>query len=492
LFVSKNGVKQAMPLELQQKHQSNSFTPISEKHLSAFRSMLGVTHVLTENEQLIDYGHDWTEDLLFMPEVVLKPNSTQEVSQVMAYCHAQLIAVTPCGGRTGLSGGMLPVYGGVMLSLERMNRIIDIDTKSLQITVEPGVITQTIHEAVEAHGLMYPPDPSSKGSCMIGGNVAENAGGARAVKYGITREYVLALEVVLANGDVIHTGAKVLKNSTGYNLTHLIVGSEGTLGVVTQIVLKLVPKPALEYTLLVPFAKAVDACKAVSAVFQHGIVPSAIEFIEKDALDFGQQYLGMNTYDTTGIEAHLLINLDGNHEQVLVEQSEALAELFEHMGGGEMLFASSQAEKEALWKLRRCLGEAVKGTTIYKEEDTVVPRAELANLLSYIKQLGREHNFYSVCYGHAGDGNLHINIIKQNMSETEWKEMLPKAIEKLFQYVVQLGGTLSGEHGIGYVQQRYMPIAFSSVELELMRNIKGVFDPKGILNPGKILNPSLT
>lgn len=459
---------------------------IDNEAFARFCAIVGEENCYIDAETRLLYGSDWTEDFSFPPAAVVKPANTKEIAELLAYCNAREIPVTPVGGRTGLSGGMLPVYGGVALSLERMNKILELDERNLQIVVQPGVITEEIHTATEAVGLFYPPDPSSKGSCFIGGNVAENAGGARAVKYGVTRDHVLALEVVLADGEIIRTGARTLKNSTGYNLTQLMIGSEGTLGVVTEITLKLQPKPPFSALLLAPFADAGDACEAVSAIFRAKISPSALEFIEREAIDFGQKFLKINRFDLTGVEAHLLIEIDGSEKEDIFRECEKVTEVLQKYNVGEILFADDAQNMDELWRLRRCLGQAVKGTTIYKEEDTVVPRAELAKLLRFIKDLGREYGFYSVCYGHAGDGNLHVNIIKQNLTDKAWKNLLPQAIRKLFTYVKTLGGTISGEHGVGFVQKNYLDIVFSPVEINLMKAIKKVFDPKGILNPGKI------
>ncbi len=463
------------------------FTPVSPEHLAGLEQCVGTAHVLADADTRATYSHDWTEDLRFPPEVVVRPGSAAEVAAVLRYCHERRIAVTPAGGRTGLSGGMLPVYGGVLLSLERMNRIVDLDTRNLQITVEPGVITQHLQEAAEAVGLYYPPDPSSRGSCLIGGNLAHNAGGLHAVKYGITNAYVLALEVALATGEIIHTGARVLKNSTGYNLTQLMVGSEGTLGVITQSTHKLIPLPQHRRLMLAPYASAEAAIETVSKFFQAGLTPSALEFVERDAIVFGQQYLGINRYSVEGVAAHLIVEFDGSDVGAIMADVERAVELMESTGAGDILFAESPDEQHELWRLRRCLGEAVKGTTIYKEEDTVVPRAELPKLLAFVKRLGAEFPFQSVCYGHAGDGNLHVNILKGDMPDHRWQHELPEAIRQIFDYTVSLGGTLSGEHGIGYVQRRYLAAKFTPLELELMRGIKRVFDPHGILNPGKLI-----
>ena len=462
------------------------YNKITTEDIAFFTSIVG-ERCTTKAELLAEYGHDQTEDLVFLPEVLVRPETTEEVAKIVAYCHEHTIPVTPSGARTGLSGGALPIKGGVALSMERFNKIIEIDEKNHQVTVEPGVITQVLQDAVREVGLFYPPDPASKGSCFIGGNVSENSGGPKAVKYGVTKDYVLNLEVVLPTGDIIWTGANVLKNATGYNLTQLLVGSEGTLGIITKIVLRLIPHPTEDLLMLVPFYDAEKACEAVAAIFRAGITPSGLEFMERDALLLTMQYEKESVVQVKDNHAaHLLIEVDGFDLDALMVSCEEITKVLENFETDEILFAESQAQKDQLWKLRRKAGEAVKSHSIYKEEDTVVPRYELPKLLSAVKRIGNHYGFKSVCYGHAGDGNLHVNIIKGDLSDDFWDNELSKAISELFIEVLALGGTISGEHGIGLVQKQYMPLAFSEVQLNLMRSIKTVFDPKGILNPGKI------
>jgi len=464
---------------------------LSRELINKIIYLLGEAQVSVDAGVLEDYSHDYTEDLKFTPAVVVFPRNTSEVASIAAFCFENKIPLTPAGARTGLSGGMLPVKGGVVLSTSRLNQILEIDDRNLQVRVQPGVITQVLQETVEELGLYYPPDPSSKGSCFIGGNVAESAGGIRAVKYGLTRDFVLSLEAVLMDGSVIRTGARVLKNSTGYNLTQLLIGSEGTLAIITEIVLKLIPKPLFSLVLQVPFNSAEKACEAVSQVFRAGIIPSALEFMEREAVRFGCNFLGMKDALPDSVQAVLLIELDGNYLENLYSDAEKVSEVVEKLDAGEILLANSQEEQNQLFRVRRCLGEAVKGTTIYKEEDAVVPRAELPTLLNKVKEVGKRYGFSSVCYGHAGDGNLHINIIKTpDLSQDHWEIEIPKAIREIFETTVALGGTLSGEHGIGWVQKNYMDIAFSNKELSLMRKIKQVFDPEELLNPGKIFPDS--
>ncbi len=446
----------------------------------------GEKYVFTTEDILADYGHDETEDLQFNPSVVVKPITPEEISAIMYVANRERIPVTPRGAGTGLSGGALPVFGGILLSTERMNKILEIDERNLQATVEPGVINQVFRDAVEAKSLFYPPDPASRGTCFLGGNLAENSGGPKAVKYGVTKDYILNCEVVLPTGEIIWTGANVLKNATGYNLTQLMVGSEGTLGIVTKIVVRLIPLPTQNLLMLIPFRSAEKACEAVSAVFRAGFTPSAMEFLERDAIDYVLQYVDVKIPVKENHKAHLLVEVDGNDLDVLFKECEQITELMYQYECDEVLFADSAQQKADLWKMRRSAGEAVKSHSVYKEEDTVVPRAELPKLLKGVKEIGVKYGFRSVCYGHAGDGNLHVNIIKDGMTDDEWETKVPLGIREIFQLCVMLGGTISGEHGIGWVQKEYMDIPFNPTQLNLQKGIKKLFDPNNILNPGKM------
>lgn len=464
-----------------------AYGTISPGIIEKLRSIAGADHVFTDEERLERYGQDETEDLVFKPAVVVRPRSAAEISAVLRLANEEKIPVTPRGAGTGLSGGALPVYGGILLSMERFNSILRIDERNLQATVEPGVINEEFQDAVREKGLFYPPDPASKGSCFLGGNLAHSSGGPKAVKYGTTRDYVLNMEVVLPTGEITWTGANVLKYSTGYNLTHLMIGSEGTLGIITKIVFRLIPYPKNNLVMLVPFYSAEKACEAVSAVFREGITPSGMEFMERDAIDWVRSFVAdIHVPVEDSVQAHLLIEVDGNDMDLLYKDAEAISAVVQRFGCGEILFADSSDQKEMLWKMRRKVAEAVKSNSIYKEEDTVVPRAELPRLLSGVKAIGKKYGFRSVCYGHAGDGNLHVNIIKGDLSDETWQNELPKGIAEIFQLCVDLGGTISGEHGIGLVQQPYIGIAVDAKRVELMRGIKSLFDPNMILNPGKI------
>jgi len=462
---------------------------ISIENFEKFKSIVGSDYILADEESILHYGHDETEILQYYPELILKPASTNEIAAIMQLCNENKIHLTPRGAGTGLSGGALPHLGGVVLSTERLNKIIHIDERNLQVITEPGVITEVLQNAVKELGLFYPPDPSSKGSCFIGGNIAENSGGPRAVKYGVVKDYVLNLEVVLPSGEIIWTGANVLKNSTGYNLTQLIVGSEGTLGIVTKIVLKLIPYPKYDLLMLVPFSSLENASAAVSAIFRAGFVPSALELIEIDALMIVSEMVGSSAVPVNdSIAAHLIIEVDGNNQDVLMADMEAIAELLTQFDAGEILFADDAQQKNELWKLRRRAAEAVKLNGYTIEEDTVVPRAELPALIRGAKELGKQYGFKAVCYGHAGDGNLHIRINHPTIKNSHGSPEMTAILTSLFELVKSLGGTISGEHGIGLIQKPYIKTIFKEANLRLMREIKKSFDPNNILNAGKIFD----
>ena len=465
------------------------YNKINKKILINLEQIVGENFVFVDESTLLEYGADHTEDLIFPPDVLVKPSTKEQISQIMKLSQQNNIPVTPIGARTGLSGGCLSTYGGIGLSMERFNKIINIDEDNFQVIVQPGVITQILQDEVAEKGMYYAPDPASKGSCYLGGNIAENSGGPRALKYGVTKDFVLNLEVVLPSGEIIQTGANTLKNSTGYNLTQLMVGSEGTLGIVTQATLKLLTQPKLNKLILVPFKSAIDACSAVAAIFKAGITPSALEFMERFAVDWTIQFIEDAQLEMKdNVEALLLIEVDGNNEALLFEDIQQIVEVVEkHNCDQNILFAEDQTQKDQLWFIRRRIGESVKANSVYKEEDTVVPRFMLPKLLKGVKEIGERYGFESVCYGHAGDGNLHVNIIKGELTAQQWENELPLAIREIFELTVSLGGTISGEHGIGLVQKEYMDIPFNSVELDIMRSIKKVFDPNYLLNPGKIV-----
>jgi glycolate oxidase len=463
-----------------------AFNKINAESLAAITAIVGSDAVLSTPATIADYSHDETEDLVYYPEVVARPKDTQEVAALMRFCNQNLIPVTPRGAGTGLAGGALAINGGLMISMERFNQILDIDELNLQATVEPGVITEIFINAVAEKGLLYPVDPASKGSCFIGGNVANCSGGPRVVKYGTIREYVLNMEAVLPTGEVIWTGANTLKYASGYNLTQLLIGSEGTLAIVTKIVVKLIPKPTLDALMLASFNSNEDACAAVSAIFRAGVVPSALEFMERKGIEWVIEHDGLTFDLQDGAEAFLLVEADGTNQDVIFADCEKINEVLEAHNCRDVLFADTAAQKEEIWRIRRTMAVSVKSNSIYKEEDTVVPRAALPKLINGIKEIGSRYGFASVCYGHCGDGNLHVNIIKAGMSDEDWNNKLKAGITEIFELTVSLGGTISGEHGIGVVQKEFMPLKYTHMHFAIWKGIKAVFDPNGILNPGKI------
>jgi glycolate oxidase len=464
------------------------YRKITEEVLTAIKNIVGNDAVIADKADMAKYSHDETEDLRYYPEVVAKPKTTEEVSALLKLCNEHLIPVTPRGAGTGLSGGALPVMGGLLIAMERFNKILNIDEQNLQATVEPGVITEEFMNRVAEKGLLYPIDPASKGSCFIGGNISHGSGGPRVVKYGTIREYILNLELVLASGEVIWTGANTLKYSSGYNLTQLIIGSEGTLGIVTKIVVKLIPAPSADALMLASFTTNEAAAMAVSAIFRAGIIPSALEFMERKGIEWVIAKDGIVFDLKEGDLAFLLIEVDGTNQEMIFADCEKINQVLEEFGCTDVLFAESASQKEELWRIRSTMGISVKSNSIYKEEDTVVPRAELPRLIKGIKQIGNKYGFESVCYGHAGDGNLHVNIVKAQMSDEDWNTKLKDGIREIFELTVSLGGTLAGEHGIGLVQKEFMPIKYSPVHFELWRGIKRTFDKNNILNPGKIFD----
>jgi glycolate oxidase len=407
----------------------------------------------------------------------------------MQLANKHLIPVTPRGAGTGLTGGALPHLGGLVIAMERFNSILDIDERNLQVTTEPGVITEVLQNAVKEKGLFYPPDPASKGSCFIGGNISENSGGPKAVKYGVVKDYVLNLEIVLPTGEIIWTGSNVLKNATGYNLTQLIVGSEGTLGIVTKIVLRLIPHPKFDLLMLAPFDSLEKASEAVSAIFRAGITPSAMELMEIESIKLASKLCESTAITITdNLAAHLIIEVDGNDKDVLMKDMEAIADVLANFEVGELYFADDAQQKTELWKIRRKANEASVAAGYTIEEDTVVPRAELPKLIKGVKALAAENGFKVVSYGHAGDGNLHVRINHPLYKKSYENEVIQDILFKIFELVKSLGGTISGEHGIGLIQKSFMPVMFDPITMELMKGIKKVFDPNHILNAGKIFD----
>jgi len=462
------------------------YNRVTPRIVDDLRAIVGEGNVRTDEEALEKYAHDETVGLWAQPEVVVFVHSAQEVAGVFRLAVRERIPVTPRGAGYGLSGGAVPVFGGIVLSTEKMNRILEIDKQNLMITVEPGVITGDIHRAVEAEGLFYPPDPASLDSCSIGGNIAEGAGGPRAVKYGTTKDYVCGLEAVLPSGDIITCGGKLVKNVTGYNLVQLLVGSEGTLAVVTRIILRLLPLPKYRVDLLVPYDDFQAAADTVSDIIAARILPATIEFMEQDSVLAAERLL-QKTVPYDDAAAHLLIQLDGNRPEAVDADFEAVGEICLAHGARDVLVAKDTRTRDRLWEARRAIVDALKHESpVNHMEDVVVPRAEIPALLRGIKEIARRHGVRIVCFGHAGDGNVHVNALKDALPDGEWQALVPVLTEEIYRLTLSLGGTLTGEHGVGATRRRYLPMALDPAQIALMRGIKEVFDPHHILNPGKI------
>jgi glycolate oxidase len=453
--------------------------------IARLRERLGDDAVRTSEADRERYGRDETEALFHPPEAAVLPTTTADVQATLALAHEHRVPVTPRGAGTGLSGGALPVAGGLVLSLERLNRIRGIDARNLTVEAEAGVVLGRLQAEVEAVGLLYPPDPASKDSCLLGGTLAEDSAGPRSCKHGSTRRWVLGLEAVLADGTLFHTGGANRKDATGYNLTQLLVGSEGTLAVLTAATLRLIAKPAATLTMLVAFDSLEAAAGAVAAVFHDGHDPLACELLEEAALAAVARIQSLPP-QLAGSQALLLVELDGDSADALLQRAEALGATTAVHGGGEPLVALDAAEQRRLWAVRRKVGEAVKQRSVYKECDAVVPRAALAALVGAARAAAREQGLEAICYGHAGDGNLHVNLLRGDLAAELWESRRDAAEAALWRAVVALGGKITGEHGVGLVQRRYLPLAIDAPSLALMRALKRAFDPWGLLNPGKI------
>lgn len=459
---------------------------VTDATLSELRRIVGVENTLVRPDDMQPYTHDHVTGLSANPEVVVKPRSAAQIAEIMQLAGREKIPVTPRGAGYGLSGGAVPVVGGIVLSLEKMNRILEIDQENLMVTVEPGVITGDIHRAVEAIGLFYPPDPASLDSCTIGGNIAEGAGGPRAVKYGVTEDYVCGLEAVLPSGEIISCGGKLVKNVTGYNLVQLLTGSEGTLAIVTKIILRLIPLPKQRIDLFVPYADFESAARTVSAIIAQGIVPTAMEFMEQDSLLAVERLLSRDLPFRTAA-AFLLFQLDSNQPAALQAEFETVGDLCLEFGALDVLVAKDANTRDRLWEARRKIIDALNNESpISHMEDVVVPRSQIPALLKSIHQLAEELKVRIISFGHAGDGNVHINVLKDKLHDEEWERLVPEVSEAIYRLTLALGGMITGEHGIGVTRRPYLALALGEAQVEIMRRIKSAFDPNNILNPGKI------
>jgi glycolate oxidase len=452
-----------------------------------FRTILGEGNVLTAPEQLEPYGRDEGSCPLHLPDVVVKPASTAEVQLILPAAASAGFPVTPRGRGTGLAGGAVPVRGGVVLSLERMERIIEVDEANLAVVVEPGLIVQSLHRAVEARGLFYPPDPASLDSCSIGGNIAVNAGGARAAKYGITRHYVMGLEVVLADGQVIHHGRKTIKNTAGYSLTHHLIGSEGTLGIITQATLRLLPLPPARIDLLAPFPEVAAAARAVGRIVRgERVLPTALEFMDQTSIRAAAAFLEREV-PFLDAAAHLLIQLDGKDPDSVLAQSEQVAEVCVQEGAADVLVATSSQAQERLWAARRAILEAVKRLSHHSDFlDVAVPLAAIPEFLDRAERAALGTGLTLANWGHAADGNIHVALHRREY-DPGWPEAAARLSERIYAAACDLGGVIASEHGIGWLKRQALAGSAEPGALDLMRRVKQTFDPHGHLNPDKVL-----
>ena len=468
------------------------YNPLTREHFVELSAIVGEKNILFDDaEKLEPYASDEISDKRYahMPDAVLKPSSAEEISSILQFANREHVPVTPRGAGTGLTGGVVPMYGGIVLSLERMNRILEIDTENLVAVVEPGVVTNEINEASEEFGLFYAGYPMSLLSCFIGGNVATNAGGGKAVKYGVTSRYVLGLEVVLPTGEIVELGGKRFKDVVGYDLVRLMVGSEGTLGIFTKIILKLMPLPKAKVDLLALFPTLQEAIAAIPGVLTHsGVLPTAIEFMDHQAVQASARYLNeeLPLQDAGGL---LLIEVDGSSEAEIEGIYEAIGEGCEKGGAFEVYVGPNNTTQERMWALRRNIAEALMTISpIQTSEDVVVPISRIAELMDALYAVGERYDVLFPAYGHAGDGNVHVRIIKKpEMPLEEWDRIKHDLLSELFHAVVELGGTISGEHGIGLKKKEFVSLVLDEKVIDLQRGIKKVFDPNNILNPGKVL-----
>ncbi|MFP4433316.1 MAG: FAD-binding oxidoreductase [Phycisphaerae bacterium] len=472
------------------EHQYNPVTAEIVRELIDIVSERYVIH--GDPDKLEPYSHDEIPDPEYahMPEAVVRPDSPEQIAAIMKLANREHIAVTPRGAGSGLSGGAVPLHGGIVLLVDRMNRILEVDEENMMVVVEPGVVTAEINEVLADKGLFYAGYPMSLETCYIGGNVAENAGGGKAVKYGVTGRYVTGLEVVTPTGDLVQLGGKLIKDVTGYNMIGLMVGSEGTLGIFTKITLKLLPLPKANVDLLVLFASAEEAIGAVPRIMTRGgIIPTAIEFMDRSSVRAACEYLNESIpYQQAG--AMLLITVDGPDERQVIREYETIGEQCLEGGAIEVYVADNATTSERVWKVRRNIAEAFAIISVHQgNEDLVVPMAAIPKLVAGMERLAEKYGVRVPAYGHAGDGNLHTRIVKNpDWSMEQWNETFPKVLGELYTLTAELGGRISGEHGIGHKRKKYMEMFVSPEYLDMLRSLKHAMDPNGVLNPGKIFD----
>ena len=459
----------------------------TENFASIFENFIEKNDIVVDPDIIAGYCEDETPDLKCTPLLVLRPRNTRQISEIMKICNEKEIKVTVRGGGTSVVGGSIPTEDGIVLSLEHLNKIIEIDPETMTATLQPTVITGDINKEAEMHGLFYPVDPASVDSCTIGGNIATSAGGMKAVKYGTTKDYVMGLTMVTPEGDIIRTGGKIRKNAAGYNLTGLMVGSEGTLAIITEIILKLVPLPKYFISLLVGFENLSDAAIAVSELLKSGNTPCSIEFYDHQIIEIIKSTSDSDV-PLPDMGAHLIVQFDSRDQNSLEEQYMEAGEFLMELGALDILIASQRPMEERLWSIRRGIRDSVREVSpIIVAEDVAVPINRINELVNHIEKIAEKWNVKIVTFGHAGDGNAHIDIMKGQIDDTRWNSEIDDIIKDIVKIAIELGGTISGEHGIGMTKNKYINIQYSSKELELMHKIKYAFDPKNILNPGKAL-----
>jgi len=456
------------------------------------KDYLNIREIINDDERVLykeriseDYSHDELGDIECYPDIVVQALSAEEVSKVMKYAYENNIPVTPRGSGTGLVGAAVPIKKGIVIDMSKMNRILELDEENLTVTVEPGVLLMELSKYVEEYDLFYPPDPGEK-TATIGGNINTNAGGMRAVKYGVTRDFVRGLEVVLPNGNIVEFGGKVVKNSSGYSMKDLIVGSEGTLGIVTKAVLRLLPLPKKAISLLIPFPTLEHAIRTVPLIIKSKTIPTAIEFMQRETILDAEEFLGKKFPDNQS-DAYLLLKFDGNSVEEIQASFDKVADICLEQGALDILFADTDERNDSIWKARGAFLEAIKASTTFMDEvDVVVPRNKVSEMVEFSHQLQEKVGVRIKSFGHAGDGNLHAYVLKDDLSEEEWEKRLNLAMDEMYKKAKELNGQVSGEHGIGYAKRPYLKQSLAPEIIEIMRGIKLAFDPKNILNPGKV------
>lgn len=465
------------------------YNKLTKELIKELTHIVGEHCINTDAERLEAYSHDEVkgEKYSHMPEAVVFAETAEQISKVMTFANKHLIPVTPRGAGTGLSGGAVPIKGGIVISLERMNRILELDEETLTITVEPGVVTDEIQKMAAASRLLYAGDPCSSDASFIGGNLAENAGGNKVVKYGPTGDHVMGIEVVLPDGTVDFYGGKLVKNVTGYDFVNLMVGSEGTLGIITKIILKLIPLPEFTVDLLVPFKTVEEAIAFVPKIMiEAHTIPASLEFMDNASLKLAERFLN-NELPYSNSAAHLIIGIEGNGREQVADEYEKIGEMCFKYGAQEVFVADNRNTREKIWKARKSIAEAI--SAFYPDfcmEDVVVPINRIPQLMTFVNELSEKEQIETVNFGHAGDGNMHVTFLSAEKTGQIWDEKVEKNLKKLYKKVLELGGTLSGEHGIGIKRMPYLPMALSQSQINMIKRVKRAFDPNEILNPGKI------